>query len=123
MKTVVMFLLTLTAAAAFAQADMAPTSQPPIPPPQPPHTIWIQGIGSSFGMCDGAGNTYFCVNDLKQRAEQDGQMDMQNRCYMQGGQLGFGNCDSYCTPNYIPPGSPTQMVNCHANCSAPCQVH
>jgi hypothetical protein len=121
MKTLVMSLITLAAAVVFAQAASSLPQPPPIPQP-PPHTIWVQATGSSFGMCDGVGNTYFCVDDLKRRAEQDGQMNAQNQCFMQGGQAGFGSCNTFCTPNYIPPGSPSQMVNCHANCNTPCEI-
>lgn len=122
MKALIMSLMTLVAAAAFAQMDTDSVPQPPIPP-QPPQTIWMQGTGSAFGMCDGVGNTNFCIDDLKRRAEQDGQMNINNQCFMRGGQAGFGSCQTYCTPNYIAPGSPSQMVNCHANCDAPCQIN
>jgi|GEM_PF-2567697 len=122
MKSIIVSLITVFAAVAFAQADMDAVTQPPIPP-QFPHTIWVQGNGSAFGQCDGTNETNFCINNLKQQAEQNGRMNQQNQCFMQGGQaIGYANCNTYCTPNYIPPGSLTQMVNCQSNCTGPCQI-
>lgn len=121
MKSILLSLITLVAAVALAQADMETVPQPPIP--QPPQTIWVQGTGSSFGQCDGSGNSNFCVSLLKQRSEQSGRMNAQNQCFMQGGQaIGYASCYTYCNPAFIQPGSPMQMVNCHSNCSGPCQI-
>jgi len=118
MKSIIVSLITIFAAVAFAQVDTM--TQSPIPSS---HTIWVQGSGSAFGQCDGTNETNFCINGLRQRAEQDGRMNAQNQCFMQGGQaIGYANCNTYCMPNYISPGSPTQMVNCHSDCSGPCQI-
>jgi hypothetical protein len=88
-----------------------------------PHTVWVQGNYTSFGQCDGMNANTYCIYNLKQEAQRHAGFQAQDFCSAQGGQVnGYGNCNTYCNPEYIQPGAPPQMVNCHSTCVLPCLI-
>jgi hypothetical protein len=85
-------------------------------------TLFTSGTG--FGMCDGSPSGYFCVQQIKQQAEDQAQNQALIQCQLQRGQLEqfSGICNDFCSPFNIPPGSRMQSVNCNANCTYRCDI-
>lgn len=119
MKLILMSLVTFAAVFAFAQEQVETI---PGPPQFPPQTIYVQATGSAFGQCDGESSS-FCIGNIQRNAVENGSMQTQSQCAMRQGQImGVPSCNSYCSPSYIAPGSPVEMVNCRSNCNAPCEI-
>lgn len=84
-------------------------------------TTYTQGSGWASGYC--RGNDYFCARNLQDRSERDGKNDAEFQCRVhQGNPLSFsGRCNTYCSPNYIPPDQ-NAYVQCRSTCTVQCEV-
>ncbi|QDK38026.1 hypothetical protein [Bdellovibrio sp. NC01] len=84
-------------------------------------TTYTQGSGSASGYC--RGNDYFCPRNLQDRSERDGKYQAEFQCRMDSGNpLSFTNrCNTYCSPNYIPPDQ-NAYVQCRSTCTVQCQI-
>lgn len=82
---------------------------------------YVDGSGYSSGSC--SSNDYFCLRNLTERSERDGLNQAQLRCSLNQGTplLYTANCNTYCSPNYIPPNT-TTFVSCRSTCRMQCEV-
>ena len=85
---------------------------------------YITGYGSDSGFCDGNSGSYFCVDQIKRRAQQDATRDAEWTCQMRQGTAEYFSamCSDSWSPNYIPPDSGQQYVSCRSNCSIRCII-
>ncbi len=86
-----------------------------------PQAIYTNGFSSGF--CQGNGLATFCLDQLKNQAQDNAFRDASVQCQSSRGQLvGLGaSCSTYCNPAFIPQGQ-NAVVNCQAGCSFNCEI-
>ena len=85
---------------------------------QPERIVYEYGYGREAAYCDSS----FCIDSLKRYAERSGSTDAKWRCEsLRGRAIGSAQCQTRCSPGYIPPGSRSWTV-CEANCQVRCEV-
>lgn len=86
-------------------------------------TSYENGRGMANGFCDGSMGSY-CIDQVKARAKEAATRDARWTCEMRHGRADtmFPSCYDNCSPFSIPPGAPSQMVSCSANCSVRCEI-
>lgn len=86
-------------------------------------TSYENGRGNASAFCDGNMGS-FCIDQVKSRARDAAVRDAQWTCEMRRGRADtlFPSCYDTCSPFSIPPGAPSQMVSCSANCSVRCEI-
>ncbi len=87
-------------------------------------TTMEYGRGQSSSFCDGDGMSYFCIDSIKRRAQDDAVRDAEFSCRMrQGTSRSYSrSCSDNCFPYSIPPGSRSQMVSCSSSCTVTCEI-
>lgn len=85
-------------------------------------TTYETGNGYASGFCSG-NMSYFCMNNLKERARYDATRSAAWSCQgKQGRPDPYATCNDFCTPFSIPPDAPQTYVNCNATCTIRCTV-
>lgn len=86
-------------------------------------TQWVYGSGRAYDFCDGS-NYYFCANRITSAAEENGRRDAVQTCRFRGGTMYSYSavCNTYCSPSYMAPDSPSAYVECTTNCNGPCET-
>lgn len=84
-------------------------------------TGFESGRGSEGGFCD-YNSSWFCVDRIKQRAQDQAVNDASLTCHIKGGKPDgfFPSCTDFCTPLTIPDDGQHHFVNCSSNCSIRC---
>lgn len=103
----------ITAALLFSSWTLAAT-----------RVISVTGTGSESSYCN-ANSGYFCLDNIKRRAESNAERDAQWRCEMneRGRARTYTSyCSSYCSPNSLPPNHDGTWVNCRSDCRMDCEV-
>jgi hypothetical protein len=87
-------------------------------------TTYITGHGQDSALCSAGPIAASCIRDVQARAEQAGVTDADLLCQSNQGQsqLYTGNCNSACTPTYIPPANGPTIVRCNAACTMQCEI-
>ncbi len=87
---------------------------------------YMRGSGSAGSFCDGSSSGYWCVDNIKQQARRDAINRAEFDCRIRQGtaQPSYtASCGlEYCSPNYIPPSSPSQYVSCRSECNLGCEI-
>lgn len=86
---------------------------------------YLYTSGQYTGFCDGGGMSWFCIDQLKQKANEDAVRQAEFRCSMNHGKLDrfSASCNGYCNPFSIPQGQHSQFVSCNSNCSTRCELN
>jgi len=88
-------------------------------------TIYVTGQGSEYSFCN-ANSGFFCFDNIKRRAQDEGERDARWRCEMsyRGRALTYTtSCSTFCNPNYLPPRHDGTWVNCRSDCRMQCEVN
>lgn len=86
-------------------------------------TTYETGRGNEMGYCS-YNQGYFCIDDIKRRAETNGKRDAEWSCQLQRGtpRSYSANCNTSCFPNYLSPNDQNTMVRCNSSCTMSCEI-
>jgi hypothetical protein len=87
-------------------------------------TEYLYTNGRGTGFCDGGPQSWFCYDQIKDRAKHDA---VQNAYYTCSGKHGHldnysSTCNYFCSPFSVPPEQVAQFVQCSSSCTTRCVI-
>ncbi|UOF01882.1 hypothetical protein [Bdellovibrio reynosensis] len=87
-------------------------------------SIYVSGRGQQYSFCN-ANSGSLCFSNIQRQSESEAQRNARFTCEVseRGRSITYTTtCNTFCSPNYLPPRHDGTWINCRSDCRMQCEV-